>query len=265
MTRQATSDRLIVRDAALPGRINVPEFIVEQGQCIVLCGPNGSGKSSLLRLLAGLERLPAGTIQLGDLDLCSQSRRVVASHIAWLPQRPYLGEVISCESIVAAARFRFLEAPDRALHEARRILGDQGIAHLAERPAQQVSGGELQRVLVASLIAQDVPFLLVDEPANHLDPRHQVSTYQKLGALWRNEGRTIVVVTHDVRLARLLGPPEKIRVIGVKDGEILPETDLASPDLREMLSALYGVDFVDPDLPGGLSVDLEAYSQRDES
>jgi iron complex transport system ATP-binding protein len=191
------------------------------------------------------------------MNLLVAPRRTVAAQIAWLPQRPYLGEFITCESIVAAARFRFQESPARAREEAHRILAGQGIAHLGPRPASQVSGGELQRVLVASLVAQDTPFLLVDEPANHLDPRHQVSTYRRLGQLWRNEGRAIVLVTHDVRLVRLLGPPEKIRILGVKAGRILPETHLADPGLAAQLADLYGVRYIDAHLPGGLSVDLD--------
>lgn len=253
-----TRKTIVVRGTRLSGRIEVDDLSIGQGECLVLCGPNGSGKSSLLRLLAGLEPKATGQIHLGDIDLLTAPRRTIASEIAWLPQRPYLGEFITCESIVAAARFRFQEGPGRAREQALRILKSQEISHLGPRLASQVSGGELQRVLIASLVAQDAPFLLVDEPANHLDPRHQVSTYKRLGRLWREEGRSIVLVTHDVRLVQLLGPPEKIRIFGVKEGRLLPETTLADSRLAEMLSEIYSVAYIDPKLPGGLSVDLEA-------
>lgn len=248
--------KLVVRDARLTGRIEVDHLSIEKGQCLVLCGPNGSGKSSLLRLLAGLEPEATGSVHLSGMNLKLAQRRAIAAEIGWLPQRPHLGEFITCESIVVAARFRFQESPARSLTEAHRILSAQGILHLAKRPASQVSGGELQRVLIASLVAQDTPFLLVDEPANHLDPLHQIRTYQRLGQLWREEGRTIVLVTHDVRLVRLLGPAEEIRIFGVKEGRLLPETSLADPRLGPLLSELYGVTYIDPDLPGGLSVNL---------
>lgn len=256
MTTSLLPKSLVVRDARLPGRIEVEHLSIDHGQCLVLCGPNGSGKSSLLRLLAGLEPDATGFLQLDDMNLKGAARLAIAAKIGWLPQRPYLGEFITCESIVVAARFRFQESQARALAEAHRILASQGILHLGKRPASQVSGGELQRVLIASLVAQDTPFLLVDEPANHLDPLHQIRTYQRLGQLWRDEGRTVVLVTHDVRLARLLGPPEKIRIFGVKSGRLLPETSLADPQLGPLLSELYGVTYIDPDLPGGLSVNL---------
>lgn len=257
-----TPKTLVVRDARLSGRIEVPHLSINPGDCLVLCGPNGSGKSSLLRLLAGLEPSATGTIHLGNVDLLTAHRRAIAAQIAWLPQRPYLGEFITCASIIAASRFRFQESPERALSQAHRILASHGIAHLGPRPASQVSGGELQRVLIASLAAQDTPLLLVDEPANHLDPRHQVSTYKHLGRLWKEEGRTIVLVTHDVRLVRLLGPPEEVRIFGVKAGQLRAETNLADPGLSDMLSALYGVSYIDPALPGGLSVDLEGPMEK---
>lgn len=249
--------RIVVDGAKLPQRIEIPHLSIEKGECVVLCGPNGSGKSSFLRMLAGLEPQASGRLRLGDLDLLHAGRAQIASRIAWLPQRPYLGEFITCESIVAAARFRFGESPERALATSLRILKTQNIAHLGPRPANQVSGGELQRVLIAALIAQDAPFLLVDEPANHLDPRHQVSTYRRLGELWRHEGRTIILVTHDVRLVKLLGPPERIRILGIDAGSLRFETTLAAPNLSQVLSELYGVNYVDPSLPGGLAILLD--------
>ncbi len=254
---------IAVDDAKLPGRIEVPRLTISQGQCVVLCGPNGSGKSSFLRMIAGLEPQARGSLKLGALDLLHAARAELAGQVAWLPQRPYLGEFITCESIVAAARFRFGEGPERALSKAYEILAAQGIAHLAPRPANQVSGGELQRVLIAALIAQDAPFLLVDEPANHLDPRHQVATYRRLGELWRHEGRTIILVTHDVRLVKLLGPPDEIRILGIESGSLRFETTLADPNLSRVLSELYGVAYVEPSLPGGLAIHLdEGFSEQ---
>src|SRR5690606_1788732 len=83
--------------------------------------------------------------------------------------------------------------------------------------------------------------------------------YQELGRLWREEGRAVIVVTHDVRLASLLGPAEQVRVIGVKGGKLLPEIELSDPHLGAVLSDLYGVHFIERRLPGGLSVDLSRF------
>jgi ABC-type cobalamin/Fe3+-siderophores transport system ATPase subunit len=98
--------------------------------------------------------------------------------------------------------------------------------------------------------------MLVDEPANHLDPFHQVSSYERLGRLWQQSGRTVIVVTHDVRLAQVLGPADKVRVIGIRSGGLVSETHLGAPELPRLLGDLYGVDFVPPGEPGGLAVRL---------
>lgn len=246
---------LTASDLSLGQRISAADFSLSEGECVVLCGPNGSGKSSLLRLLGGLERPNAGQILLNGAPLERLTRREVASQIAWLPQRPRLVEAITCEAIVAAARYRFSEPAARAEQHAIRVLSEQGIGHLIGRFAQQISGGELQRVLIASLIAQDVPFLLVDEPANHLDPAHQLSTYRRLGELWQS-GKGMIIVSHDVRLAKLLGPAEKVRIIFINEGKMCLETRLDSPRLADDLSRLYGVPFVPQDQAQALTVQL---------
>lgn len=263
MSEHPTTKTVVVNNASIEGRIQVTRLEVRSGECLVLCGPNGAGKSTLLRLLAGLEPSARGEVLLDGAPLSKKSRREIASWFAWLPQRPHLAEVVTCEAVVAAARYRFLEGPMEALKGARAVLEQQGLSHLAERATHQISGGELQRVLISALIAQDAPFLLIDEPANHLDPRHQVEAYRALGKLWRSEGRGVLLVTHDVRLVPLLGPSDQIRVIGIKAGQLLPESRLDDPKLRKLLGDLYGVPFVEPQEPGGLSVDLKSIAHSE--
>jgi len=242
-------------DLELPGRIALDRFSLTPGKCVVVCGPNGSGKSSLLRLLGGLENGYVGRISLGDADMKNLSRREIAKHIAWLPQRAQLAHAITCLDVVASARYRFAEPRKSAHKYALAALEAQGIAHLATRRADHISGGELQRVLIASLIAQDVSYLLVDEPANHLDPGHQVATYERLGELWRS-GKGVVVVSHDVRLARLLGPPEEVQIVCVNQHKIVSKTHLADAQLPDRLEELYGVEFMAQEEASALAVKL---------
>lgn len=239
----------------LPKRIAIDHFELTPGKCVVICGPNGSGKSSLLRLLSGLELDFEGQICIGDAEIRQLSRRDIAKRVAWLPQRAHLAQAITCLDVVASARYRFSEPPSVAAGHALQALTAQRVEHLAHRRADHISGGELQRVLIASLIAQDVDYLLVDEPANHLDPGHQVATYQRLGELWRS-GKGIVVVSHDVRLARLLGPPDKVNILCVNKHEVAAETRLSDPQLPELLQKLYGVEFIAQDQPSALAVKL---------
>jgi iron complex transport system ATP-binding protein len=139
-----------------------------------------------------------------------------------------------------AARFRFDEAFAHTESEARKALTRVGVGALAERALGTLSGGERQRVALAGLLAQAAPILLVDEPANHLDPAQQIDIYRLLSELWQ-QGKSIICVTHDVNLLRHLGRPEKVRVAGVARGKLSFECPLTAPELPEKLGALFGV------------------------
>ena len=106
-----------------------------------------------------------------------------------------------------------------------------------------LSGGEGQRVALAALLAQDSEFMLLDEPANHLDPAYQAAIYAELGAQWRS-GRGVLCVTHDINLLRYVAPPsrmEEVRVLGIKEGRVTLDANMASTSLADDLSALFDV------------------------
>src|SRR5690606_41958578 len=124
---------------------------------------------------------------------------------------------IEWSCLLAHARCRFRESSARAHDAARRFLEDHEISHLSDQLTSRVSGGELQRVLFAALDALECPILLVDEPANHLDPQQQVATYQRLGRLWQQKNKTLVIVSHDLRLPCLLCPSASVRVLGIQN------------------------------------------------
>ena len=244
-------------DIQQPKRICVPELRIESGQCIVLCGPNGSGKSSLLRILAGVDTPARGQVTLGKKPLIAMSPLERSAHIAWLPQRSTVGDAWTVEALVASARYRFFESRSVAEQRASELLAAHGLSHLRGRLSSEISGGELQRTLIVSLVAQEASILMLDEPANHLDPKHQIITYQSLGRLWR-AGQSVVIVSHDVRLAQLLGDPKHVRVIGVKNAALAFELPLSDAGLHAALGALYDTPFVAKDEPGSLAVDLGA-------
>lgn len=243
-------------DLKLGRRLDGVSLSFRTGECVVLVGPNGAGKSSLLRALLGLERPDAGAVTLNDAPLERYGRRELAGEIAWLPQRPPLHEARRTVELVAEARYRFSEPSSRSHAEAERRLTELGVGELAERRTDRISGGELQRVLLAALLTQEAPLLFVDEPANHLDPRQQLSIYRKLGELWA-QGHGLLVVTHDLRLARLLGEPSAVRVVGLASGRLGFEERLDSPSLPASLAELYGVPFSSGDKPGDVSIDWE--------
>jgi iron complex transport system ATP-binding protein len=213
---------------------------LEPGQLLALVGPNGAGKTTLLRAALGLTALDSGAVWLDEANVRELSQRQRAARLAWLPQHSGAAEELSALDVVMAARFRFDEPFTRTEAEARKALGRVAVGGVAERALGTLSGGERQRVALAGLLAQSAPVLLVDEPANHLDPAQQIDVYRLLGELWR-EGQSVVCVTHDVNLLRHLGSPELVRVAGVAQGKLRFECPLTAPELPEKLGELFGV------------------------
>ncbi len=251
------SAKLSARALCLGTRLCDVSLELAAGECIVLTGPNGSGKSSLLRVLLGLEEPDGGQLELDQRAYDGWSRTELASRLGWLPQRPGLAEPRTVEELVAAGRFRFRESESVARAAALRALASLDAAQLVGRRTDRISGGELQRVLLATLVAQEAPLLLVDEPANHLDPEQQVAAYRALGRLWQ-QGHGLLVVTHELGLVRLLGDPTRIRVLGLAQGRVALDERLDSPDLPAALARLSGVPFRAGRRPGDVSVDWEA-------
>jgi iron complex transport system ATP-binding protein len=240
--RGVVAPALSLRNASVEQRLKGVSLTLRAGECFVVVGPNGAGKSTLLRALAGLERLTSGEARLDERALSSLEPRERAGFVAFLPQRPELGEPVRIDELVSSGRYRFAESHGESLSHARRALAELSAAHLAERFSDRISGGELQRALLATVLAQEAPLLLVDEPGNHLDPAQQIAIYGSLGELWRH-GRGLLLVTHDLNLAKHLGPAERVRVLGIEHGELRFDTTLDSPTLARALSQLYGVDF----------------------
>jgi iron complex transport system ATP-binding protein len=214
---------------------------LEAGELLALVGPNGAGKTTLLRAMLGLIRPDGGRVLLDRDRVDELEPRARAACVAWLPQHSAAAEELSALEVVTAARFRFDESFAVSCREAARALERVGVGGgVSERPLRTLSGGERQRVALAGLLAQAAPLLLVDEPANHLDPAQQIEVYRLLGELWR-EGKGLVCVTHDVNLLRHLGDPDRVRVAGISAGQLRFEHTFGAPELPARLSSLFDV------------------------
>ena len=144
---------------------------------------------------------------------------------------------------VCAARFRFDEPFSAARAAGLRFLDRVGAAGFATRDLTTLSGGEQQRIALASLLAQEAPLLLLDEPAAHLDPRQQLEIHDLLVELWR-EGRGLLCTTHDINLlAHALRPAElgKVRVVGLHRGRLVFACAYDAPELAAHLSGLFEI------------------------
>ena len=213
---------------------------LDPGDFLVLVGPNGAGKTTLIRAAVGLVHPLRGTLRLDGRDVARIPPRERAAKVAWLPQLPVSSEPHSALELVAAARYRFEESHSRSRTAARHTLERVGAGRLEARPITALSGGERQRVAIAALLAQEAPLLLLDEPANHLDPAQQLDIYRLLGSLWR-EGVGILCVTHDVNCLAALPDAGSARVMGLASGRCRFQLELGSAQLPDALSDLFAV------------------------
>nr|WP_181778729.1 MULTISPECIES: ABC transporter ATP-binding protein [Brevibacterium] len=182
---------------------------IAPGQVTALIGPNGSGKSTVLRSLARLHPIASGAVSLRSAGVETPahtlSSREFARVVTLLSQsRPHPSGV-SVREVVAYGRhphrrrFAALTDADRAAID--KALALTGTTEMAGRPVDQLSGGELQRVWLATCLAQDTGVLLLDEPTNHLDLRYQIEILDLMRDLADDHGTAIGVVLHDLNHA----------------------------------------------------------------
>ena len=177
---------------------------VARGELVGLIGPNGAGKSTLLKVLAGLLRPSAGTVQLDGAALNAVPARQLARRIGYLAQGAPAHWPLQVEKVVALGRLPHLSwyqqpgAADQAAIE--RALALAEVAHLRERIVTTLSGGERLRVLLARVFAAEPQLILADEPVAALDPYHQLHVMEILRDHAHRGGGAIAVL-HDLNLA----------------------------------------------------------------
>jgi iron complex transport system ATP-binding protein len=181
------------------------DWQVREGECWSIIGRNGAGKSTLMRALAGLRPPEAGHVSLNGRPLAEWPLEELARQRAFLAQSRSDAFSYSVIETVLSARHpyhgnRYWEdSDDHAI--AIKSLEAMEVAELKSRDVRTLSGGERQRVAIAAMLAQDTPLLLLDEPANALDLAHQVSVMSILARLCREQGKTAVMIGHDLTLA----------------------------------------------------------------
>jgi putative ABC transport system ATP-binding protein len=191
---------------------------IEEGVFLAIAGPSGSGKSTLLGLIAGLDAPTTGTIIVDGVTVTSRSEEqlarlrgekigIVFQFFHLLPSLTALENILVPMEIAGA--------PD-AQARARTLLADVGLADRGHHYPSQLSGGEQQRVALARALANNPPVLLADEPTGNLDSATGRQVIEMLVSVGREQGRTLVLVTHDPELAALAD-----EVISLRDGRIV--------------------------------------------
>jgi lipoprotein-releasing system ATP-binding protein len=197
---------------------------VERGECLAIMGPSGAGKSTLLHIAGGLLRPTAGSVSIdgvrletaGDAELAA----VRSQRVGFVFQMHYLLQDFSAlENVALPARVRG-EAKAPALARARELLDQVGLADRAEHRPGELSGGEQQRVAIARALMNRPTLVLADEPTGDLDHATAEGIHELLLRLRREQGQTLLVVTHNPELSRLAD-----RIVRLSDGKVVDLSD----------------------------------------
>jgi iron complex transport system ATP-binding protein len=215
---------------------------IPDGKVTALVGPNGCGKSTLLRGLARLMTPRAGSVLLDGKAIARLSSKEVARQLGILPQGPAAPEGMTVRELVAQGRYphqsllRQWSDEDEAAVE--RALATTSMGELAERQLDTLSGGQRQRAWIAMTLAQETPVLLLDEPTTFLDLAHQVEILSLLDELNEREGRTIVMVLHDINQACRYAH----HLVAMKDGVVVAEGDPRDVVDHGMICEVFGIE-----------------------
>ncbi|MBE7325822.1 ABC transporter ATP-binding protein [Nocardioides sp. Y6] len=209
------------------------DVVVPDGAFTAVVGANACGKSTMLRAMVRLLEPREGAVTLDGEDVRRLRPRDVARQVGFLPQRLSPPEGISVEGLVRRGRHPHRgmlsgwTTVDQAAVE--QAMAAAGVVELAERRVEELSGGQAQRAWIAMVLAQETPWLLLDEPTTFLDIAHQYELLRLLARL-RDEGRTVVAVLHDVNQACRFAD----HVVAMRSGAVVaagPPGEVMTPEL----------------------------------
>lgn len=224
-------------------QVIIPELNlrVAGGKVTSIIGPNGCGKSTLLRALARLLPLQGGGIQLYGQALHALPGREVARRLAILPQGPTAPEGLSVEELVWFGRHphqgRFPVRREEDRTAVQWALDQTGMRIFAGRPLDALSGGQRQRAWIAMSLAQQTDILLLDEPTTYLDLSHQLEVLHLAQRLNREQGKTVVMVLHDLNQAVRYSD----EIIAMKGGEVYAQGPAGGVLTHDLLADVFGL------------------------
>lgn len=210
------------------------------GQVIALIGPNGAGKSTLFSVMSRLSPLQSGSVSFAEHDISQASSQTMARTVSMLAQDNAIQGRLRVEELLMFGRYPYHQGrPSQNDHQiVQEMITRFELEPLAIRYLSTLSGGQRQRALIAMIVCQDTPYLLLDEPLNNLDMYHSGQLMRALRTLAHTEQKTVVIVLHDINQAAQFADT----VVMMKAGQI---TNIGTPAqvlTHETIAKLYGVD-----------------------
>ena len=224
---------------------------IREGEFFIIIGPNGSGKTTLLKTICGIEPVSGGEVTIFGRTISRYTGNELAKVISFVPQSLPEDFPFTVFQTVMMGRYPHLGVlgieSDRDLDVTRRSIEFCGVTSLADRKMNQLSGGERQRVFIARALCQEPRVLLLDEPTASLDLAHQVRVMDLMEQLKREQGLTVVMVSHDVNLAAMYAD----RLLLMKSGEVAGVGQPKEVLTFETLEKVYGCTILVDESPLG--------------
>lgn len=209
-------------------------------QVIALIGPNGAGKSTLFSVMARLQPLQSGKVMFGEHDIVSCPARTLAKTVAMLGQDNQVQGRLRVHELLMFGRYPYHQGQPSAKdkQKVQEVIARFELEPLAERFLSTLSGGQRQRVLIAMIVCQDTPYLLLDEPLNNLDMYHAGRLMRELRELSCSQQKTVVIVLHDINQAAQFADT----VVMMKTGQVMAVGQPVDVITKDTMKDLYNVD-----------------------
>ena len=217
-------------------------FDLKEGQWLMLAGPNGAGKSTLIETIA--QGTPyTGSVRWQGRDIRTLKAASLAQKIGVLAQKNNVGYAYTVEEVVGLGRYAYKSGlfsgrDDDGMEAVEKALEITGLSGLRHASMLTLSGGEMQRVFLAQVFAQNPQVLILDEPANHLDLKYQQHIFSLIQEWLVQPGRAVLSVVHDLSLARRYGT----HAILLDHGKTVSQGLIADVMTPENLKQVYGMD-----------------------
>jgi iron complex transport system ATP-binding protein len=235
----SVSDLVVSYPPANRNAVDGVTFIAESGKLTALAGPNGSGKSSIVRALLGRADVVRGSVTVAGNDVRTLSLTELARRVAVVPQREEAAFPTRVRDYVGLGRYPHLglwraasKADELAITDA---LEQAGVAPLASRDTDALSGGEWQRVRIARALAQKAPALVLDEPTTFLDVAHEMAIFELLSSLARS-GLAVLLVSHQLNLVARFADT----IVLLNEGKIATRGTPRDVMKADRLESIYG-------------------------
>ncbi|MBE5956983.1 MAG: ABC transporter ATP-binding protein [Lachnospiraceae bacterium] len=217
--------------------------MLHSGEFYGILGPNGAGKTSIVRQILRLQNSTSGDVKMDEKNVKDLSRKEMAVQLSFLPQEIKSDVDFTAYDVVAMGREphrkRFASITEEDKRKIEEAMQFTNCWHLKDKSISFMSGGERQRVMIARTIAQDTPWIILDEPVSNLDVKHQAELMTVLERLRKEKGKTIVAILHDLNLAATFCT----QIILMKKGRVYKAGKAMDVLTEDTLSRVYELEF----------------------